>query len=137
MQVEKRYQGNILRQIIYSITKTPTGRIPVHIMKTVKVTKKNATRMINKLESQLRERLSIFTYYAVSKDEVVGAYARFNVFSTDVSPFITSTAINTVVEVFENSTIDKECKFYGIESCINPNTEREVPCISITIKIEL
>lgn len=103
-------------------------------MKTVKVTKKNATRMINKLESQLRERLSPFTYYGVSKDDM-REYARFNVFSTDVTPFITSTAINTVIEVFENSTIDKECMFYGIESCKVPNTEREVPCISITIKI--
>lgn len=106
-------------------------------MKKVKVTKKNATRMINKLESQLRERVSIFTNYAVSKDDVVGKYAEFNVFSTDVTPFITSAAINTVVEVFENSTIDKECMFYGIDSCIVPNTEREVPCISITIRIEL
>lgn len=105
-------------------------------MKTVKVTKKNATRMINNLESQLRDGLSPFTYYGVSKDDME-EYARINVFSTDVNPFITSTAINTVIEVFENSTIDKECMFYGIESCIVPNTEREVPCISITIKIEL
>ena len=103
-------------------------------MKTVKVTKKNATRMINKLESQLRERLSPFTYYGVSKDVMI-EYVRFNVFSIDVNPFITSTAINEVIEVFENSTIDKECKFYGIESCTVPNTEREVPCMSITIKI--
>jgi hypothetical protein len=103
-------------------------------MKKVKVTKKNAERLVNELENQLRERLSPFTYYAVSNDEMI-EYARFNVFSTDVNPFITSIAINTVIEVFENSTIDKECMFYGIESCIVPNTEREVPCMSITIKI--
>lgn len=104
-------------------------------MKTVKVTKKNATRMINNLESQLRERLSPFTYYGVSRYDMT-EYVLLSVFSTDVNPFITSTAINTVIEVFENSTIDKECMFYGIESCIVPNAEREVPCISITIKIE-
>ena len=92
--------------------------------------------MINKLESQLRERLYPYTRYAVSKDDMVGEFAQLNVISTDVTPFITSTAINTVIEVFENSTIDKECMFYGIDSCIDPNTEREVPCISITIKIE-
>lgn len=103
-------------------------------MKTVKVTKKNAERLVNELENQLRERLSPFTYYGVSKDDMI-AFARLNVFSTDVNPFITSTAINTVIEVFENSKIDKDCMFYGIESCIVPNTEREVPCISITIKI--
>lgn len=106
-------------------------------MKTVKVTKKNATRMINNLESQLRERLSPFTYYGLLNEGIIGEYCRINVFSTDVNPFITSTAINAVIEVFEKSTIDKECMFYGIESCIVPNTEREVPCISITIKIEL
>ena len=93
--------------------------------------------MINKLESQLRERLSPFTRYAVSKDDMVGEYAQLNVFSTDATPFITSTVINTVIKVFENSTIDKECMFYGIDSCIVSNTEREVPCIAITIKIEL
>lgn len=103
-------------------------------MKKVKVTKKNAERLVNELENQLRESLSPFTYYGVSKDGM-REYVRFDVFSTDVTPFITSTAINTVIEVFENSTIDKECMFYGIESCTIPNTEREVPCMSITIKI--
>ena len=32
MQVEKRYQDYILRKVINSITKTPTGRIPGTIM---------------------------------------------------------------------------------------------------------
>lgn len=103
-------------------------------MKTVKVTKKNATRMINKLESQLRERLSPFTRYGVSRYDMT-EYEQLSVFSTDVTTFITSTVINTVIEVLEDSTIDKECMFYGIETCTVPNTEREVPCISITIKI--
>lgn len=105
-------------------------------MKTVKVTKKNAERLVNELEKQLRERLSPFKRYEVSKDDM-REYVHFNVFSADVTTFITSTVINTVIEVFENSTIDKECMFYGIDSCIVSNTEREVPCIAITIKIEL
>ena len=103
-------------------------------MKTVKVTKKNAEGLVNELENQLRERLSPFMRYEVSKDEM-REYVQFNVFSTDVIPFITSTVINTVIEVLENSKIDKNCMFYGIESCIVPNAEREVPCMSITINI--
>ena len=36
MQVEKRYQDYILRKVIKSITKTPTGRFPGTIMAEIK-----------------------------------------------------------------------------------------------------
>lgn len=98
------------------------------------MTKKNVEKLVNEFENQLREILSPFIRYELSRDDM-REYVQFNVFSTDVAPFITSTVINTVIKVFENSTIDKECMFYGIESCIVPKTEREVPCISITVKI--
>lgn len=104
-------------------------------MKKVKVTKKNAVILVNKLENQLRERLSPFTYYEVSREDIGGAYVRICIFSADITPFISSTVIDEVIEVFNQSRISRESMFYGIESFELPNTEREVPCIAISITI--
>lgn len=104
-------------------------------MKKVKVTKKNAERLTNELESRLRERLAPFTNYEVSREDIYGEYVRINIFSTDITPFISSTIINEVIEVFNQSKISRESMFYGIESFELPNTEREVPSIIISIKI--
>jgi hypothetical protein len=104
-------------------------------MKTVKVTKKNAERLVNELENQLRERLTPFMQYGVSDEDISEEYARINIFSTDITPYITAIAINTVIEVINQSKISKDSMFYGIDSCDEPNTGREVPCISIIIKI--
>lgn len=100
-----------------------------------KVTKKNAERLTNELESRLRERLAPYTYYKVSREYINGAYVRISIFSEDITPFISSIAIDEVIEVFNQSKISRDSMFYGIESFELPNTERRVPCISITIKI--
>ena len=104
-------------------------------MKKVKVTKKNAERLTNELESRLRERLAPFTYYEVSREDIGGSYIRICIFSADVTSFISSTVIDEVIEVFNQSKISRDSMFYGIESFWLRNTEREVPCIAITITI--
>lgn len=99
-------------------------------MKKVKLTKKNAEKLTNEFESQLRDRLSPFNSYGISKNEING-YTLFNVYSIGVTQFISSTIINIVIELCDESKIKKESMFYGIESCTIAETE--IPCITITI----
>lgn len=105
-------------------------------MRKKKLTKKNAEVLTEQLVNNLQDSLSTLCgKYGIDRRDIEG-YMWIEIYSKDVIPFITSTAIDFIKEVVTESQIAGIQ--YGVDMCsvlIN-ETMRRLPCISILAEIK-